>query len=296
MDRLEMEQIPLLPETPLEFSSRDVPLASLPADAAMLGAAPDPALVASIRRHGVLQPVLLLRTVGGALVVAEGRRRVKAARLAGLDVIPARVADGDDDLAAAFALVAHGTRHDNPAAELDAIERLLALGATESVIAGVTGLRPQTIRQRLRLRQLDGELREALRLGRMAMGVAEQAAKLPESAQRRLAVRLDETGKVTAADVAAERQARAQEASAALPFFLLTASPTADEVETPPPQRSDVVFRFTSWLETALQPAERSPVRDVVALGGGTLLVQLDDGAACTIQVSAGVPAYAEVA
>lgn len=81
-------QYTLLPETPPEFSAEEVPLDALPSDAAILGAPPDPALVASIRQHGVLQPVLLIRADGGALWVAEGRRRIKAARLASMPTIP----------------------------------------------------------------------------------------------------------------------------------------------------------------------------------------------------------------
>lgn len=203
--------------------------------------------------------------------------------------------DGADGFAAALGLVTHGTRRDNPAAELDAIERLLALGASEQVIARETGLRLQTIRQRLRLGRLDHNLRQALRLGRLAVGVAEQAAKLPSATQQRLANRLAETGKVTSADVAAERQVRTQQATAALPFAFLTAVPavaagSAGALSVP------AVQRLTTWLEAALHAARDDGIQDVVALGDGTLLVQLGDGSACTIQVSAGAAAYAEVA
>jgi ParB/RepB/Spo0J family partition protein len=288
-------QYTLLPETPPKFSAQEVPLDALPADAAMLGTPPDPGLVASIRQHGVLQPVLLIRAGSGALWVAEGRRRIKAARLAGMPAIPAWVTDGEDGLAAALGLVTHGTRRDNPAAELDAIERLLALGASEQVIALETGLRVQTIRQRLCLGRLDHRLRQALRLGRLAVGVAEQAAKLPSPSQQRLADRLAATGKVTSADVAAERQVRTEQAAAALPFAFLTAVPAAatGSAGTLP---VSAVQRLTGWLETALHAAGDDQVRDVVALGNGTLLVQLGDGSACTIQVSAGAASYAEVA
>jgi len=53
---------------------------------------------------------------------------------------------------------------------------------------------------------------------------------------------------------------------------------------------------LTAWLETALPSLADIPVRDVAALDDGRLLVQLRDGTACTLQVSAGVPACAEVA
>jgi ParB/RepB/Spo0J family partition protein len=286
----------LLPETPPEFCAEEVSLDAMPADAAILGAPPDPALVASIRQHGVLQPVLLVRTERETLWVAEGRRRIKAARLAGAVTIPAWITDGDDGLAAAFGLVTHGTRRDNPAAELAAIEQLLALGASEQAIARETGLRLATIRQRLRLRQLDPNLHQAFRLGRLAIGVAEQAAKLPAIAQARLATKLKEAGKVTATDVAAERQVRREDAATALPFTLLTAVPSTDPGAMPAPPASDAVAVLTAWLEAVLPSLANSPIREVAAFDNGTLLVQLRDGSTCTVQVSAGVPNYAEVA
>lgn len=289
-------QVTLLPETPPAFRAEAVSLDALPPDAAMLGAPPDPALVASIRQHGVLQPVLLIRAGSGALWVAEGRRRIKAARRAGAGTIPAWITDGDNGLAAAVGLVTHGTRRDNPAAELAAIEQLLVLGASEQAIARETGLRLPTIRRRLRLRQLDPGLHQAFRFGRLAVGVAEQAAKLPAVAQARLAVKLAEVGTVTATDVAAERQVRREDAAVALPFGLLTAVPAGEPGATPAPEPSDAVALLTAWLEAVLPSLAGSPVREVAAREGGTLLVQLRDGSACTLQVSAGVPAYADVA
>ena len=288
-------QASLLPETPAEFLPEDVPLEDLPPDAALPGPGPDPALLASVRRDGVLQPVLLIRDHGGVLRVADGRRRVRAARAAGLTAVPAWVADGDGALAGALALLVHGTRRDNPVAELEAIERLLAAGADERLIARDTGLAVPTIRQRLRLRQLDAALRGALRTGRLAVGVAEQAAKLPAPAQVRLAAKLAGGGKLTAADVAAERRTRLEEAAASLPFTVLVGGDAGPEEDGPAPApASRAGPALTLLLEAALRRACGEQVRDVVALGSATLLVQCADGA-CTVRVSAGVPSAAEL-
>lgn len=56
----------------------------------------DPAFVASIRTHGVLQPVLCRRGEHGTITVRAGQRRVLAAREAGRLTVPAYIVEGDD--------------------------------------------------------------------------------------------------------------------------------------------------------------------------------------------------------
>jgi len=56
----------------------------------------DPAFVASIKQHGVLQPVLCRRDENGTLTVRAGQRRVLAAREAGRPTVPAYIVEGDE--------------------------------------------------------------------------------------------------------------------------------------------------------------------------------------------------------
>lgn len=275
----------LFPETPSCFLLEEVPLEQLPADESIAGPAPSPALLASVQRDGILQPVLLVRTYGERYLIAEGRRRIKAARAAGLTQIPAWVTEGDIAYAAALGLVSHAVRKDNPAAELESIERLLRLGASEQVIAQETGLRLGTIRQRLRLLGLDDRLRAALRAGQVAVGVAEQAAKLPEAAQRRLAAQLASEGKVSAADVDAERRARTVEAATTLPFALLSATPAAQTPEqaAAPAGAALQILHLLTWT---LRQHAAEHVQEVVPLEQGGLLVRLRDGGVCTVLVT----------
>jgi ParB/RepB/Spo0J family partition protein len=274
----------LLPEVPAQFVAEELPLDQLPPDEAIFGGAPAAALVASIRRDGVLQPVLLIRAYGDGYWIAEGRRRIKAARAAGRTTIPAWIADGDRAFAAVLGLVTHGTRRDNPAAEVDAIQRLLTLGADERTIARETGLRLATIRQRLRLLALDETLREALRRGKLAVGTAEHAAKLPAAAQRRLASRLDAGERLTETLVADERCAQRAASAIALPLALLTATPGADALA--PTARVDPA-RLLALVVEAL----RLRLGDDVALEerSGAAQLRFPDGAAYTVTVRAGV-------
>jgi ParB family chromosome partitioning protein len=78
-------------------------------------------LAASMRRHGVLQPVVVTRGAGSGYYLIAGERRWRAAQLAGLERIPAvvREVDGDDDRLS-LALIENLQRED-----LNAIEEAL---------------------------------------------------------------------------------------------------------------------------------------------------------------------------
>ena len=231
----------LLPEAPPRTALRRVRLALLPPDAALPGPPPDRGLRESVAALGVLQPVLLQAGPGGTYRVRDGRRRVKAARAAGMEAVPALVlegaAGGGDDGAPwgdAVTLAAHATRRDNLAAELEALERLVAAGADAGEIARATGWAPNTTRHRLRLLGLHPALRAALAAGALTRHVALEAARLPAGTQGRLAAVLTEGGRLTERDLAAARSARTAAGAAALPFAALAATPSADELEPAP--------------------------------------------------------------
>ncbi|HEX2863830.1 MAG TPA: ParB/RepB/Spo0J family partition protein [Deinococcales bacterium] len=85
------------------------------------------ALVGSIQAHGVIQPILVRRTLEGFEVIA-GERRARAARDAGLSEIPAVVLDVDDTTAMEIATLENMAREDlNPVEETEAVLRLLAV-------------------------------------------------------------------------------------------------------------------------------------------------------------------------
>src|SRR3989304_4648757 len=83
-------------------------------------------LVASIRSSGVIQPVIV-RRVGAGYQLIAGERRWRAARLAGLDRIPALVREATDAQSLELALVENLLRDDlNPMEEAEAYQNLLA--------------------------------------------------------------------------------------------------------------------------------------------------------------------------
>jgi ParB family transcriptional regulator, chromosome partitioning protein len=112
-------------------------------------------LSASIREHGVLQPILVIETLDGYQLVA-GERRVRAALDAGLERVPAVVRELDARSQLEFALVENLQRED-----LDAIEaahgfrRLVdEFGFTHEQIAARVGRARSTVANTLRLLDL----------------------------------------------------------------------------------------------------------------------------------------------
>jgi len=217
-----MEQLTFAPEKVPIYLDEMVPVDELPPDEELAGPAPTADLVDSIRRWGIQVPVLLHPVPGtnDDWRVVSGRRRIKAARLIGLEDVPARiVVCGDEQdgwVPDVLTLMAHATQHHNPVADLEAIEGLLAQGADERAICQATGLTLPVLRKRMRLLGLRPALREALVTGRMAVGVAERAAKLDAVYQDQLAAILAERGRITGQDVEDVRKVGREAAQADL--------------------------------------------------------------------------------
>lgn len=208
-----------LPDAPLAGTLQHVPTEQVPDTP---GPIPGD-LQKSVALNGVLQPVALVLDPEGTFHMGAGRRRRRAAGLCGHSTIPAIVFHAPSvreaqTLAAAIALIENLKRSDNPASELDAIERLARLsGVKEEDIAKHLGLSLQTVRKRLKLQTLRPELRAAFREGLMAPTVAESASGLSREQQGELLTALDERNKIVAADVATLRQATRAEALSMLP-------------------------------------------------------------------------------
>ena len=112
-------------------------------------------LAASIRRHGILQPLTVRRRPDGWELVA-GERRLRAARLAGLETVPCIEAEVDDRESALLALVENLQRQDlhyfeEAAAIADYLRRS---GSTQEEAAAQLGRSPSAVANKLRLLRL----------------------------------------------------------------------------------------------------------------------------------------------
>lgn len=130
-------------------------------------------LAASIREHGVVEPILVRRHASHFRIVA-GERRWRAAQRAGLTEVPALVREASDAEAFEIALVENLQRADlNAIEEAEAYQALVdEHGLTQEQVAGKVGKERSSVANALRLLKLPEEVREAVRDGRLEMGHA----------------------------------------------------------------------------------------------------------------------------
>ena len=148
-------------------------------------------LAASIREHGVVEPILVRRE-GSKYRIVAGERRWRAAQRAGLREVPAILREASDREAFELALVENLQRADlNAIEEAEAYEVLSRdHGLTQEQIAARVGKERSTVANALRLLKLPVEVRDAVRGGQLDMGHARALLGL-ESAEavRKLATR-----------------------------------------------------------------------------------------------------------
>src|SRR5713226_7636940 len=130
-------------------------------------------LVESIRRHGVLQPIVV-RPVGDGFEVVAGERRWRAAEAAGLAAVPAVVRALSDQEALELALVENLQREDlGPLERARAYRRLMSeFGITQEQVAQRVGKSQPSIANSVRLLQLPQQILTSLQAGRIAEGHA----------------------------------------------------------------------------------------------------------------------------
>ncbi len=130
-------------------------------------------LAASIREHGVVQPILV-RPKGKGYELVAGERRWRAAQRAGLKKVPAVIREFSEKETMEIALIENLQREDlNPLEEAEAYRVLLEeFALTQDELAKRLGKSRPQISNTLRLLQLGGEAREAVRSGRISMGHA----------------------------------------------------------------------------------------------------------------------------
>ncbi len=129
-------------------------------------------LAASIRTYGVIQPVVVRQLPTGVYQLVAGERRLRAARLAGLEVVPAIVRDVDETGALELALVENLQREDlNPIDEAHGYESLMELsGATQADVSERVGRGRSTVANALRLLELPPDVQEMLSEGELSAG------------------------------------------------------------------------------------------------------------------------------
>ena len=139
------------------------------------------ALADSIREHGVVQPVVVRKLDGGYEIVA-GERRWRAAGMAGLDEVPVRVIDVDENRVIELSLVENLQREDlSPLEAAKGISELVdKFSLTQEQAARKLGWSRAAVANKLRLLNLPEELQQMLHRGDLSEGHARALLSLDD--------------------------------------------------------------------------------------------------------------------
>ena len=155
-------------------------------------------LAESISVHGIIQPLTVRQLPSGYYQIIAGERRWRAARLAGLNEIPAVVMEADDKKAMELALIENLQRQDlNPVEEAMGYQSLMEdFGLTQEETSARVGKSRSAVANALRLLNLCPQVLEKLRTGELTAGHARAVLQLKsekkqqEAAQKIIALGL----------------------------------------------------------------------------------------------------------
>jgi ParB family chromosome partitioning protein len=155
-------------------------------------------LAASIREHGVLQPILV-RPAGDDFQIIAGERRWRASKLAGKETIPAIVERFDDATALEIALIENLQREDlSPLDEAIIYKKMTdELGYSIRNLAGKLGKDKGYVENRLRLATAPDDVREMVAARYDTLSAAYELMKIDDKRRRRSLAKQVVAGKLT---------------------------------------------------------------------------------------------------
>jgi len=143
-------------------------------------------LATSIRTIGLIQPISLRMMADGHYQIIAGERRFRAAKLAGLQTLPAYIKTAEDDLVMEMALIENIQREDLNAIEIAlAFQKLLEIyQLTQEKLSERLGKKRATIANYLRLLKLPAEIQLGLKDHKIDMGHAKTLISLEDPAKQ----------------------------------------------------------------------------------------------------------------
>lgn len=166
-------------------------------------------LATSIKQLGIVQPITVRAVGGGHFELIAGERRLRAAKLAGLDRIPSYVRQADTEEMLEMAIVENIQREElNPIEVAHGYDRLIdECGLTQEQVANKVGRSRVAITNTLRLLKLPAYIQSLIKLGSLSAGHGRALMAIEDSeTQRRFAEVVVRDG-LSVRDV--ERKARA---------------------------------------------------------------------------------------
>lgn len=143
-------------------------------------------LAESIRQYGVLNPLTVRRAPGGGYELVAGERRLRAARVAGLNDVPCLVIAADNEDSSAIALVENLQRRDlDFFEEAEGFKRLIdQYGLTQEEAARKVGKTQSAVANKLRLLRLSQQNMELIRSANLTERHARCLLRLEDETDR----------------------------------------------------------------------------------------------------------------
>lgn len=153
-------------------------------------------LASSIKVHGVITPIIVNKQPDGRYMIIAGERRFRAARMAGLTVVPAIIKEYTARQIEEISLIENLQREDlNPIEAATAMKRLMEeYRLTQEDLAERIGKSRPAITNTLRLLSLPAEIIELVRVGKLTSGHARTLITLPQDVQLEFARRAVKEG------------------------------------------------------------------------------------------------------
>lgn len=210
-------------------------------------------LAESIRERGVIQPLLVAKAKGNRYDLIAGERRLRAARIAGVDEVPVVLMDTDsDNESLELALIENIQRQDlNPIEEATAYSRLIhEFNLTQEEVAAKVGRKRSTITNVLRLLKLPRPLQDDVVAGRISEGHARVLLRLKDDQDRMWEIR-DRIVNEEISVREAERLCRKKKKER--PVRSRPARSTADSDELPQAYCKALTNQITNYLNTKVR-------------------------------------------
>jgi ParB/RepB/Spo0J family partition protein len=213
-------------------------------------------LAASIREHGVLQPILVRPIGPNRYQLIAGERRWRASTLAGQTTIPALIEEIDDDTALEIALIENLQREDlSPLDEAAMYDRMVREhGYSIRKLADKLGKDKGYLENRLRLADAPTEIRELVSLRKDTLSHAYELLKVEDPKKRRRLAEQVARGELTLIKLRDKIEGRRSRA----PRITVTDAEVieVDDVETAIESAPDVVIE-AAVVEVTVEPAQR---------------------------------------
>lgn len=215
-------------------------------------------LSASIKEHGVLQPLLVRPMADGSYRLVAGERRYRAARMAGITEVPVTIREMTDEEESIFALIENLHREDlNAIEEAQGIKTLIdTFGFTQEEAAQKVGKSRTAVTNSLRLLNLPEDISNLVRDGKISMGHARALLSFEDMVEASRVAQLVVKDGISVRDV--ERLAK-----------------SAQKAKKSPEKREKKRDIFYDEVEIALSKMLGRKVKVFVSKGGsGTLEVE----------------------